>query len=758
MPSIKRRSLLKGAARALALVPLLTPTGASAFFCRPSVFSVLYGQHRTYFPQSVASGSPRPGSVVLWTRVEDAGCQGEDLPVVVQWSTSRLFRPGRTKSRHVTALAARDNCVKVKIDGLKPGTRYFYRFLYKRPGHRLWLASRTGRTKTAPMPHQNVTARFAFFSCQDYVGRYYNSYAHLLLTYPGRKHDLDFTVYLGDYIYETTGDPSFQTPGADRGFIFDDLDGAIALGDPANPYYAAKSLSNYRQLYKIYRSDKTLQRLHELYPMVAIWDDHEFSDDSHGVNGTYFDDKRDEENTQRKRNAEAAFFEYMPVEQGLDSSDELTPDLLNSPELFPQTMIYDTFTWGKNLELVLTDYRTFRPDHLIREDAFPGTIVMDEATLTAFIGFGVEPYVDIDAQPMRKQVLSQVVFGAYVQEYLADGRDPLEAQGLAQTMAAQAVQGPLAARVVNAFFGSALQAGAIDQATYDALAVSDAELAVLPKGLAYATMGKASLFSSFGSRYAVAQDLYAVYAAYLDMVNPERDNFFGSEQKAWMQDAVAASPATWKVLAKSVSSTPLIVDFSGDNAFVESILAQGGIELPADYRARIQLNADQCDGFPIENKDLLSFLSQVPNTVTIAGDLHSSFVADHGDRSFTGGPHRVFEFTGTSVSSRTFGDFVQDAIGAMGIPGADQLGPLLPVLMKASSTTAQASLPSIMEYANTDKHGYVVVEATSGPLKATFHHYPTQYVDQNLYLKPWVLRQLFSKDVFKVQDNTLKQL
>jgi len=29
-----------------------------------------------FFPQSVASGDPRPGSVVLWTRVEDAETTG----------------------------------------------------------------------------------------------------------------------------------------------------------------------------------------------------------------------------------------------------------------------------------------------------------------------------------------------------------------------------------------------------------------------------------------------------------------------------------------------------------------------------------------------------------------------------------------------------------------------------------------------------------------------------------------------------------
>ena len=757
MSNITRRRLLGLMATGAGMCSLSVPAHAGARLCPVPNSPIRTGRHATYFPQSVASGSPRPESVVLWTRVIDPKLPDDDLEVVVQWSSSRFFRRGRTWSAKAMARATNDHCVKLKIGHLRPGTRYYYRFLYLSPCGRRLIASRTGRTKTAPHPNADVTARFAFFSCQDYLGRWYNSYAHLRYTYAWRKNDLDFTVHLGDYIYETTGDPSFQTSGAERGFRFDDEAGAIALGDPSNPFFAARSLSNYRQLYKIYRSDRQLQRIHELYPMVAIWDDHEFSDDSWADNGTFFDGLRDERDTGRKRNAERAWFEYMPVEQGLDPWGELA---VGDDDLFPKTRIYDAFTWGRNLELVLTDYRTFRPDHLIPEDAFPGTVVMDEAVLTQFLGAGIEPYVDIDAPALalRKQVLVQAVFGGYVQAYLNDGRTPAEAQALAQARTAQVVQGLLAVQVVNAFLQAALDAGAIDQPTFDALAVGDAELVTLPRGLAYATMGKTTLFSSFGSRYAVAQDLYAVYAAYVKTLDSERDNFFGPAQRAWVRDTLETSPATWKVLAKPVSSTPLVLDFSGDNLAVEGILAQGGIELPPDFRARIQLNADQADGFPVENRDLLNFLSQIPNTVLIAGDLHSSFVTDHGDRSFGGGPFRVFEFTGTSISSGTFQDFVAAASTTLGIPGGEQLAPLLPVLLTESSTTAPASLPSVMEYAVTDQHGYVVVEAGAKALRAVFHHYPTQFVSQNLYRRPGLLRKLFMDDIFEVRDDTLTKL
>ena len=46
---------------------------------------------RRYFPQSVASGDPRPDSVVLWVRVEDASRADSDLPLTIDWSASADF-------------------------------------------------------------------------------------------------------------------------------------------------------------------------------------------------------------------------------------------------------------------------------------------------------------------------------------------------------------------------------------------------------------------------------------------------------------------------------------------------------------------------------------------------------------------------------------------------------------------------------------------------------------------------------------------
>jgi hypothetical protein len=76
-----------------------------------------------------------------------------------------------------------------------------------------------------------------------------------------------------------------------------------------------------------------LQEVQARWPMIAIWDDHEFSDDSWGATATYFDGAVDETDVERKRDAERAFFEWMPMAAGLGSDDTLDFDAFG--RLFP---------------------------------------------------------------------------------------------------------------------------------------------------------------------------------------------------------------------------------------------------------------------------------------------------------------------------------------------------------------------------------------------------------------------------------------
>ena len=189
-----------------------------------------------YFPQSVASGDPTPDSVVLWTRVigPDGGIPTRvDLTVATDMAMTDVV-----VFRSIDVDMEYDGIVKVKVDGLMPYHDYYYQFSLPNKS-----TSPVGRTRTAPLPDSDQPVRFAIVYCQDYIGRYYNTYLKMLLDH---DEDIDFIVHLGDYVYETSGDPSFQDPTNDRKIEFEDTEGAIQLGSGENSYYAAASLSNPR--------------------------------------------------------------------------------------------------------------------------------------------------------------------------------------------------------------------------------------------------------------------------------------------------------------------------------------------------------------------------------------------------------------------------------------------------------------------------------------------------------------------------------
>ncbi|MCA9561396.1 MAG: alkaline phosphatase D family protein [Myxococcales bacterium] len=290
------------------------------------------------FPQAFASGDPSPSSVILWTRV------AAESATMVAWQVARdaAFTDLVTQGE-VEATADSDHTVRLKVTDLEPGTTYHYRFRAE------GVVSDAGRTRTAPAADAEAAPRFAFASCQDYNGRYYHAWRVLA----DQADDLDFVLFLGDYIYETADDPRFQEADGRRVTLPDGLD-----LDDEGMAKAALTLADYRALYKQYRGDPQLQRAHKRLPFVAIWDDHEFADDSWQDHSTHFNGAQgDEQDTARRTAASRAWFEFQPVDLDRMAGAQFPDDL----------QIYRTMRWGKHLEVFLTDQRSYRDDHLIPE-------------------------------------------------------------------------------------------------------------------------------------------------------------------------------------------------------------------------------------------------------------------------------------------------------------------------------------------------------------------------------------------------------
>lgn len=322
------------------------------------------------FPQSVASGDPKPDGAVLWARVVPTSADdvatatgaGSFTVTLKVTSADNAANLGTTTALAGTADATADvpvyefydHTLRHRIGGLKPATVYYYQFS---AGSGL---SRVGSFKTAPANDaDNASLNFGFISCQDWNVNHWAGLGALA------QENIDFVVHLGDYIYEAVG-ADYQAGGVESTHTALVLPNGTAFPSGSGKY--ATTLADYRYLYKRYRTDRRLQNLHERFAFVAIWDDHEFSDDCWQDretydNGTFNATTQVGDNTaqtSRRLAANQAWFENMPA----DISFTLDPG-----QGITGIRIYRDLKFGKLMHLVMTDQRLYRADHLIPEAA-----------------------------------------------------------------------------------------------------------------------------------------------------------------------------------------------------------------------------------------------------------------------------------------------------------------------------------------------------------------------------------------------------
>lgn len=231
------------------------------------------------FYHGVASGDPLTDAVIIWTRITIQDTTQANVPV--HWEMARDVNfTSMVDSGTVTTGSNRDYTVKIDVTGLQPNTFYYYRFTYD------GACSVTGRTKTAPEGMVDQL-RFAVVSCSDYREGYFNAYQSIV-----DRNDVDAVIHLGDYIYEYGGGSPPRT------------------WEPANEII---TLSDYRTRFSHYRLDEQLRNLHQQYPFITIWDDHETANNSWVDGAENHTDGAEGAWADRKNNAMQTYFEWMPI-------------------------------------------------------------------------------------------------------------------------------------------------------------------------------------------------------------------------------------------------------------------------------------------------------------------------------------------------------------------------------------------------------------------------------------------------------------
>ena len=236
------------------------------------------------FAHGVASGDPDTTSVVIWTRVS-----GSRDPVAVDWYVATDAEMLNVVSHgQYTTDAQRDYTVKPVVDGLLPGTSYFYQFIAND------TPSPLGQTKTLPVGHLERLV-LAVATCSNYPFGYFNAYEVI-----ANDDEVDLVIHLGDYIYE------YRALGGYGGAT------GRRIRRNHKPGHETVSLKDYRIRHAQYKGEAESIAMHSRHPLVVIWDDHE-SANNPWMEGAANHQLIDGDWFARRAASMQAFYEWMPV-------------------------------------------------------------------------------------------------------------------------------------------------------------------------------------------------------------------------------------------------------------------------------------------------------------------------------------------------------------------------------------------------------------------------------------------------------------
>jgi alkaline phosphatase D len=291
------------------------------------------------FRHGVASGDPLDDRIVLWTRVTPANESA--AAVEVRWRIAADERITQVVGQGVVRTASdRDFTVKVDAGGLQSGRPYYY--VFETAGAR----SPVGRTRTLPAGTDRL--RLASVCCSNYPSGFFNVYRCV-----ANRADLDAVVHLGDYIYE------FENGR------YGDGSGLLRIPEPRKE---AVTLADYRIRYATYRSDPDLQEAHRVHPFIAVWDDHELTNDAWSGGAANHNPEAGEGGwAARRAAAYKAYLEWMPIREAPGGDVQL----------------YRSFRFGDLADLIMLDTRALRDQQAGSADvatlADPGRSILGAA-------------------------------------------------------------------------------------------------------------------------------------------------------------------------------------------------------------------------------------------------------------------------------------------------------------------------------------------------------------------------------------------
>ncbi len=129
-------------------------------------------------------------------------------------------------------------------------------------------------------------------SCSNYPVGYFNAYEKIFV-----RNDVDAVNHLGDYIYEGGGSTVLQEE----------------MPRSAPPAHELVQLADYRIRHASHKLDSDSRKMHQNYPIIAVWDDHESEDNSWRDGAPDHDPATQDSWIDRKNASLKAYYEWMPI-------------------------------------------------------------------------------------------------------------------------------------------------------------------------------------------------------------------------------------------------------------------------------------------------------------------------------------------------------------------------------------------------------------------------------------------------------------
>lgn len=282
----------------------------------------------------VASGDVSSTGAIVWARAN------KPARMVVEVATNPGFRRGRRFAAGIAGPAT-DYTVSFRVRKLRPATRHHYRIWFSdlaEPSVR--TPAVTGTFKTAPAPDRRASVRIAFsgdVGSSNYCR--HAEYGYPIFHYIGRRRP-DFFVSLGDLIYADSG---CSAQGPDR---WRNLPAHFATVDDRSLDWTDRQRVQdvYFDHWRYTRADKQLIAFLANTPIYSVWDDHEVINDFGARWDAWLRDPERRGFPNLVAAGRNAFFSY---------------GVLGRRKRDPNRQ-YRSFTWGRDLKLLLTDTRSYR--------------------------------------------------------------------------------------------------------------------------------------------------------------------------------------------------------------------------------------------------------------------------------------------------------------------------------------------------------------------------------------------------------------